>query len=194
MCLSVCKHCQSLDAPICLWICVGSLYEAFGCWVNEEQRSGRERWWGGPDLADDSVNGVITSVPLSVQYKREVTHQAELFSSLPSSLTSVTFTHLLLFVGGELADLLWSCSVWVRVVCVGVCVSVARLWHTNRFNSCVPELQREVVGEVPSFFFSSYANLIMFYNPCLLFALCKYCLCGTSWQIFPIKPLFLGIS
>lgn len=82
---------------------------------------------GGGDLADDSVNGVITSVPLSVQYKREVTHQAKLFSSLPSSPTSVTFTHLLLFVGGELADLLWSCSVWVRVDCVGVCVSVARL-------------------------------------------------------------------
>lgn len=80
---------------------------------------------GGSDLADDSVNGVITSVPLSVQYKLEVTHQAKLLLSLPSP-TSVTFTHLLLCLFGG-ADLLWSCSVWVRVVCVGVRVSVVWL-------------------------------------------------------------------
>lgn len=57
---------------------------------------------GGPDLADDSVNGVITSVPLSVQYKREVTHQAKLFLSLPSSPASFTFMHLLfVWLGGR---------------------------------------------------------------------------------------------
>lgn len=68
------------------------------CW-----QGGRED--GRPDLADDSVNGVITTIPLSVQYKQEVTFSScvPFFHFSPSpylSSTSVTFTHLLLFVLG----------------------------------------------------------------------------------------------
>lgn len=75
---------------------------------------------GGPDLADDSVNGVITSVPLSVQYKQEVTHQAKLLPSFHSSSTFVTFARLPLFV-------LWGGWFTLVLLCVGesgVCRSV----------------------------------------------------------------------
>lgn len=156
-------------------------------WTKSRVVGGRED--GGPDLADDSVNGVIISGPLSVQYKQEVTHQAKLLSSFLSSPTSVTFTHLPVFVfwwGGR--------GGWFTLTlpCVGeggLCRSVCK-WHTNRSDGRVPGM-----GEVSTLFFSSYANLIIFPNPCLLFAMCKYCLCGTSWHAdFPIKPLFLGIS
>lgn len=77
---------------------------------------------GGPDLADDSVNGVIISGPLSVQYKQEVTHQAKLLSFfLPFLPTSVTFAHLRVFIfWWGVTDLR---SVWERVVCVGASVS-----------------------------------------------------------------------
>lgn len=150
-------------------------------WTKSRVVGGRED--GGPDLADDSVNGVIISSPLSVQYKQEVTHQAKLLSSFLSSPTSVTFTHLPMFVfwwGGG-----WLCPVWVRVVCVGACVS-----DTQTILTAVSR----VMGEVSTLFFS-YANLIIFPNPSLLFAMCKYCLCGTSWHAyFRIKPLFMGIS
>lgn len=80
----------------------------------------------GPDLADDSVNGVITSVPLSVRYKPEVTHQAKLLLSFPSP-TSVTSTLLLLFVGGliDSGPALYGC-VGVRVCVCGTAMTHGR--------------------------------------------------------------------
>lgn len=128
-------------------------------WTKSRVVGGRED--GGPDLADDSVNGVIISGPLSVQYKQEVTHQAKLLSSFLSPPTSVTFTHLPVFVfwGGG-ADLR---SVWEKVVCVGASVSTA-VTHKPFWRPC-PGLWEKC----PLLFFSSYANLIIFPNPCLLF-------------------------
>lgn len=45
-------------------------------WEKSRGVGGRED--GRPDLADDSVNGVITTIPLSPHYKREVTDEAAL--------------------------------------------------------------------------------------------------------------------
>lgn len=45
-------------------------------WEKSRGVGGRED--GRPDLADDSVNGVITTIPLSLQYKQEVTNKAAL--------------------------------------------------------------------------------------------------------------------
>lgn len=68
-------------------------------WRKSRGVGGRED--GRPDLAADSVNGVITTIPLSVQYKQEVTNQAVLTfavsfsSSLHLSPSCVSFTHFL---------------------------------------------------------------------------------------------------
>lgn len=70
---------------------------------------------GRPDLADDSVNGVITTIPLSLHYKQEVTNKAvlALAVSSPSSLhlspsCAVSLQHLLKDTTGSLV---YGCSV-----------------------------------------------------------------------------------
>lgn len=52
-------------------------------WERSRGVGGRED--GRPDLADDSVNGVITTIPLSLQYKQEVTNKAALTFAVSSS-------------------------------------------------------------------------------------------------------------
>lgn len=52
-------------------------------WEKSRGVGGRED--GRPDLADDSVNGVITTIPLSPHYKREVTDEAALTFAVSSS-------------------------------------------------------------------------------------------------------------
>lgn len=52
-------------------------------WEKSRGVGGRED--GRPDLADDSVNGVITTIPLSPQYKQEVTDEAALTFAVSSS-------------------------------------------------------------------------------------------------------------
>lgn len=108
-------------------------------WTKNRVVGGRED--GGPDLADDSVNGVIINGPLSVQYKQQVTHQAKLLSSFLSSPTSVTFTHLLVFV-------FWWEGGWLTLTlpCVGeggLCRSVCK-WHTNPSDGRVPGYGRSL--------------------------------------------------
>lgn len=176
-----CKHYQYLDASICVWICVGSLDEAFGCWLNEEQSSGRERRWEPrPFRWFSQWSNHKQSSEWAVQTGGYPPSQASLFLPFFSyichfhALASVCF-----LVGGWLT--------LPRVGEGGLCRSVCK-WQT------VLTAMSRVMGEVSSLFFS-YANLIIFPNPCLLFAICKYCLCGTLWHAdFPIKPLFLGIS
>ena len=79
---------------------------------------------GRPDLSDESVNGVITIIPLGLHYKQEVTKKAAL--TFVASSPSSSFTSFIC--------LSVSCSVfhWGRVtlglihksVCVSVCVCV----------------------------------------------------------------------
>lgn len=47
---------------------------------------------GMPDLADDSVNGVFITIPLSVQYIEKLTHQAEL--TFPDSFLFICLLYL----------------------------------------------------------------------------------------------------
>lgn len=59
-------------------------------WVKSRGVGGRGD--GRPDLADDSVNGVITTIPPSLQYKREVTGEAALTFAL--SFLFICLPHL----------------------------------------------------------------------------------------------------
>lgn len=56
-------------------------------WEKTRGVGGRE--YGRPDLADDSVNVVITAFPLSLQYKQEVTKKAALTFAVSSSTSSL---------------------------------------------------------------------------------------------------------
>lgn len=55
-------------------------------WEKSRGVGGRED--GRPDLADGSVNGVITSIPLGLQYKQEITDKAALTFVVSSSFSS----------------------------------------------------------------------------------------------------------
>lgn len=91
------------------------------------------------------------------------------------------------FWGG--GDLRWSCAVWVRVVYVRACVSTA-MTHKPFWLSC-PGL-----WEKCQLYFSFpmqiwYCFLIyVYYFRCASIV----CVAPCDTQIFPIKPLFLGIS
>lgn len=52
-------------------------------WEKSRGVGGRED--GRPDLADDSVNGVIATIPPSLHYKQEVTNKPALTPALPFS-------------------------------------------------------------------------------------------------------------
>lgn len=70
---------------MCVRICVGSHMNHLAAeWRESGGVGGRED--GRPDLAADSVNGVITAIPPSVQHKQEVTNGAAL--ALASSFSS----------------------------------------------------------------------------------------------------------
>lgn len=73
-------------------------------WERSKGVGGRED--GRPDLADDSVNGVITTIPLSLQYKQEVTNKAALAFAVSSSFS----LHLSPSSGAELD---WVLFVWM---------------------------------------------------------------------------------
>lgn len=112
---------------MCLNMCWQSVWSI---WLLSERRAEEWEWekMGGPDLADDSVNGVITSVPLRVQYKREVTHRAKLLPSFPSFSTLSWICHSCFWrVGG---GFLWSCSVWVCVS--GLCRSMCEYGYDTQ--------------------------------------------------------------
>lgn len=67
---------------------------------------------GRPDLADDSVNGVITTIPLSPHYKREVTDEAALTFAVSSSYSP----HLSPPSVCQLASFFlpgWNCWIWL---------------------------------------------------------------------------------
>lgn len=61
-------------------------------WEKSRGVGGRED--GRPDLADDSVNGVITTIPLSLQHKQEVTDQAALPPPPSPLLCFIYVSHL----------------------------------------------------------------------------------------------------
>lgn len=70
---------------MCVRICVGSHMNHLAAeWRESGGVGGRED--GRPDLAADSVNGVITAIPPSAQHKQEVTNGAAL--ALASSFSS----------------------------------------------------------------------------------------------------------
>lgn len=99
-------------------------------WEKSRGVGGRED--GRPDLADDSVNGVITTIPLSLQYKQEVTTKAALsfftvsFSSslylYPSSVCQ-RYT-LVCFFLPSLSEFDWLRLVWGEsgCLCMDACV------------------------------------------------------------------------
>lgn len=72
-------------------------------WEKSRGVGGRED--GRPDLADDSVNGVIATIPPSLHYKQEVTNKPALTSALPfsssclhlSPLAHLSVSHVRLF-------------------------------------------------------------------------------------------------
>lgn len=106
-----------------------------------------------------------------------------LLPSFLSSNTSVTFTHLwLLFWGGFLeGGVIYAES--------GLCRSMCECgYDTQTVLSC-----HGLWDKCLLYFSFSYANLVMFPNLCLLFALCKYCLCGTFWHAdFSHKAIVSG--
>lgn len=104
--LSVCELRQYLDflQHVCEWV-FGSHMNHLACWVGAEQRSGRESRTGGPDPADDSVNGVITTIPPSPQYKQEVTDVAALTFAVSSSY----FLHSSSIICLSVLRICWCC-------------------------------------------------------------------------------------
>lgn len=72
-------------------------------WQKSRGVGGRED--GRPDLADDSVNGVITTIPLSLQYKQEVTNKAVLRSCclfFSSFMFLICQSDVFVFFGGRI--------------------------------------------------------------------------------------------
>lgn len=57
-------------------------------WEKSRGVGGRED--GMPDLVDDSVNEVIKTIPLSLQYKHEITNEAVLTLAVSSSSLNVS--------------------------------------------------------------------------------------------------------